>query len=389
MYYIGDEELEAIKRVFNKKSLFRYNAQNKTECELFESEFSSWMGASHALLLSSGTNALLASLMAAGIQPGDEVLVPTYTFVATAAAVVQAGAIPVLVNINENLSLDFEEAEGKVSGKTRALILVHMDGLVADVAEAVKFCNKENIILIEDVAQSAGASFQNKKLGTFGDFGCFSFNDNKNITCGEGGALITSNSLFYERAFCYHDTPVQFSPSKKDFFKEITPFIGSSMRVSEIQGAIMRVQLSRLNLILQKLRERKKILRDTISQNSQFKIISGYSADGECASSLHLLLNDPLEALEVGKKLRGAGLAFYPVTLRPAHASWKWSHLFGKQAHLQDGQNPFLKSDVTVKYDTALFVRSVDILNRTLRMEINIEAGLEETKELALKISKI
>ena len=100
MYYIGDEEIEALKNLFKKKKLFRYSSSNKTECDLFEEEFAAYIKSSHALILSSGTNALVTAMIAAGIQPGDEVLIPTYTFVATAAAVVQVGAIPILVNIN-------------------------------------------------------------------------------------------------------------------------------------------------------------------------------------------------------------------------------------------------------------------------------------------------
>lgn len=386
MYYIGDEEIEALKILFQKKSLFRYSAQYKTECDLFENEFAEWMGSSHSLILSSGTNALVAALMASGIQPGDEVLIPTYTFIATAAAVFQVGAVPVLVNIDENLSLDFLEAQQKLNPSTKALILVHMDGLVANIQGALDFCKNNNLIFIEDAAQAIGGSFLNKKLGSFGLFGCYSFNDNKNISCGEGGALITNNLSCYEKAFCFHDTPVQLSPSKKDLFKHLTPFIGSSMRVSEIQGTLMRVQLKRLDQILKLLRERKSLLVSELQHINSLKIISGYDNQGDCGSSLHLLFQDPLQALQIGQKLRAQGLTFSPVTLRPAHVGWKWSHLLLPQNQLQPNLDEALNKHLLENYHSSHYLKSIDLLNRLLRMEININLSLEETKNIGKTI---
>ncbi|MEQ1721789.1 MAG: aminotransferase class I/II-fold pyridoxal phosphate-dependent enzyme [Pseudobdellovibrio sp.] len=384
MYFIGDEEIEALKKLFAKKRLYRYQGAYESECDLFEKEFSAHFGLEHSLLVSSGTNALSLALLASGLQAGDEVLIPTYTFVATAAAVIHAGGIPVLVNINKNLSLDIEEARSKVSDKTKALILVHMDGLVADVKASFEFCKEHKIVFIEDAAQAIGGSFENKKLGSFGDFGCFSLNENKNISCGEGGILVTQNRESFEKAFCLHDGPAQFNPTKKDFFKEITPFMGLSTRVSEIQGAIMRVQLTRLEFILSELRARKRIMTDCLKE----VCVYGYS-DGECASSLHLQFSDLEKTMMLGKQLREQGHMFLPVTNRPAHASWKWSHLLGENSHLQQGSNPYKNTDKVYSYAAADYVQSVDILMRTLKMDIDIHLSLEGTKLKAQQILKI
>ena len=371
MYFIGDEEIEALKKLFAKKKLYRYNAEQNSECDMFESEFSAFVGTRHSLLLSSGTNALVASMIGAGIQPGDEVLLPTYTFVATASAVVQVGAVPVLVNINENLSLDVTDAKSKISPKTKAIILVHMDGLAADVASALQLTKEHNLILIEDAAQAIGGTFENRALGTFGMFGCFSLNESKNISCGEGGILVTSESAPFEKAFCYHDTPAQFSPSRKNFFKNGSAFLGGSMRVSEIQGAIMRVQLTRLNRILAALRERKNIFTKTLSSSTQARLVSGYCKDGDCASSFHLQFDDPAKFANLVPALREKRLYFAPVTARPAHASWKWGHL------------------LNTGYDNSLYLASIDVLMRTVKMEIDIELSLEETRTQAQNLLKV
>ena len=241
MYFIGDEEIEALKKLFSKKKLYRHQSY-VSECDLFEKEFSAYVTVPHSLLLTSGTNALLLSLLAAGIQTGDEVLIPAYTFVATAAAVVQAGAIPIIVNIDKNLSLDITDAKNKISAKTKALILVHMDGLVANVIDAEKFCKDHSIVFIEDVAQAIGASYDGKKLGSFGAFGCFSLNENKNISCGEGGILITKERKAFEKAFCLHDGPVQFNPNKKEFLPTVDKLreAGVDIKVGELEKDFLK-----------------------------------------------------------------------------------------------------------------------------------------------------
>jgi dTDP-4-amino-4,6-dideoxygalactose transaminase len=389
MYCIGDEEIEALKKLFDRKRFYRYQSTYESECDLFEAEFSTLFNTNHSILLSSGTNALILALLSAGIRPGDEVLIPTYTFVATASAVIHAGAIPVLVNINSDLSLDIEDARAKITDKTKALILVHMDGLVADIAGATQLCREKSLIFVEDVAQAIGASFENKRLGTFGDFGCYSLNENKNITCGEGGILVTSNRTYFEKAFCLHDGPAQFNPTKKDFFKEIEPFMGLSMRVSEIQGTIMRVQLKRLDHILNELRVRKKIFLEQLSHLPSARVVTGYSAEGDCSSSLHLQFDDPSFGAQVSKTLREKALLFAPITIRPAHAAWKWSHLLGEKSHVQPGLNPYHRTEKSYSYPTYQYLDSVEILTKTVKMDIDINKSLSQTEEEARVIRSV
>lgn len=386
MYQIGDEEIDALIKLFAKKKFYRYHPKDPTECDQFEAEFAKWMGSSHSLILTSGTNALLAALLSIGISPGDEVLIPAYTFIATAAAVVQAGAIPILVNIDNNLGMDAQDAKSKITPRTKAIIPVHMDGLAANMSALLELAHTHNLAVIEDVAQAVGGSYQGKALGSMGVFGCYSFNENKNISCGEGGALITNNRKLYERAFCLHDAPVQFSPSRKDFFQEITPFLGFSMRVSEIQGTLMRVQLSRLDNILKSLRDRKRIYVEHLTGLKDVQVLLGHCSEGDCASSLHLQFSDPIQAMTVGKTLREAGALFAPVTTRPAHAGWKWMHLFADHAHIQPSRNPFLNSSEDYSYVTSDYLQSIDILTKTVKMDLNIDLSLEETTKHALLI---
>lgn len=388
MYFIGDEEIEALKNLFEKKRLYRYQSAYQSECDLFEKEFCEYINSPYSLLLTSGTNALYLALVSSGVQPGDEVMIPAYTFVATAAAVLHAGAIPILINIDEQLSLDFSDAEAKLTTKTKAVILVHMDGLVANVSVAKTFCSVKSLVLIEDVAQAIGADFEGKKLGTHGDYGCYSLNESKNISCGEGGILITKLRSQFEKAFCLHDGPSVFSPSKKSFYTEINPILGLSMRVSEIQGAIMRVQLRRLEIILAGLRQRKSIFKEHLSSINIFKIVEGYS-DQECASSLHFQFKDPLQSSHYRKKLSEIGILLGPVTARPAHASWKWSHLLNSESQPHKNCNPYFFSEKKYDYSTMNYLQSVEILTKTEKFEIDLHLTLDHTIALAGKMKEI
>ncbi len=370
MYYLGDEELKALEKLFAKRKLYRYQSSGPTECDLFENEFSKFVGSQHSILLSSGTNSLLAALLASGIKSGDEVLVPTYTFVATAAAVALAGAVPVLVDIDLELGICAKDAAAKITPKTKAVIPVHMDGLAADMNGVLELAKRHDLIVIEDAAQAIGGSYQSKFLGTLGTFGCFSLNENKTISCGEGGILVTNRRDLYEKAFCIHDGAAQFNPTKKDFFVETKAFLGSSMRVSEIQGAVMRVQLSRLQKILVDLRSRKNIFVKHLANLPGVRIPRGHCEAGDCATSLHLQFSTLEGALSAGQKLRKAQFPFIPVTARPAHASWKWSHLFNE-----------------IKMSNPL--ESVAILSRTLKMDIPLFMDLTQTEETAAKIKTI
>lgn len=385
MHYIGEEEIQAIRNVFQKQKLFRHQGNSRGECDLFEEEFAKRFASKHALILSSGTNALVLSLLAAGLNTGDEVLVPAYTFVATASAVVQAGCIPVLVDIDLNLSMDVEDARRKVNEKTKAIILVHMDGLVANILEIEKLCREKNLIFVEDAAQSMGSSWKGQMIGTFGDYGCFSLNENKTLTCGEGGLLITNHSESFQKALCLHDGPLRFNSVRRGEFRDLQPFVGLSMRVSEIQGAIMRVQLKRLDFILQQLAERRNILMESLSSLKRVRVIEGYSK-ANCGSSFHLQFQTLEEGISICRDLQSQGHHISPVTTRPAHVSWKWSEILGKNAHIQEGLNPYLRVQKEYNYSAGNHLSSVDILSRTYKFDISLSQTVDSYIEMSKSI---
>ena len=389
MHFFDERELNAVKRVIEKKKLFRYQVGVESECQAFEREFAKHIGVKHALLVTSGTNALIAALCALDIGPGDEVIIPAYTFVATAIAVYQVGAVPVVANINEQLSFDLADVEKRITAKTKAIIPVHMDGLASDMNGIIGLAKKYKLHVIEDTAQAIGGSYQGKFLGTWGAIGCFSLNQDKNITCGEGGIVVTDDDVLYEKLFCLQDGSGAFNPANKDLFKHITPFMGMSMRVSEISGAIMRSQLERLDEILKLLRERKEIFISALKNISSVKILRGTCEAGDCASALHLGFSDPIQAQLVGRKLREKNMIFIPPTMRPAHVVWKWGPLLAADKARHPAMNPHQFHAEERKYPQVDFLSSTEIIMGIIKMDLSVHWTLKECEAMALELARI
>ncbi|HID90529.1 TPA: DegT/DnrJ/EryC1/StrS family aminotransferase, partial [Candidatus Bathyarchaeota archaeon] len=197
--YIGDGEVEAVLEVLRTKRLSQLTSEKVKE---FEEAFAKYYGVGHAIAVSSGTTALHAALAATGIGPGDEVLLPPYTFVATANAILHQNAVPVFVDIDpKTYNIDPEAIERAITDRTKAVIPVHMLGQPADMDPIMEIAEDRGLVVIEDCAQANGAEYKGRKVGTFGDMGCFSFYANKNMTSGgEGGMIITDDGDLAERA---------------------------------------------------------------------------------------------------------------------------------------------------------------------------------------------
>ncbi|MES2528165.1 MAG: DegT/DnrJ/EryC1/StrS family aminotransferase [Bdellovibrionota bacterium] len=324
MYEIGKEELSALEDLFITKKFFRYQGSGvETQTTFFEKEFSSLIGMNHSLFVTSGTNALILAMEAMGIGEGDEVIIPTYTFIATANAVLSVKAIPVLCGTGNGLTLDPESLKVKITSKTKAIIPVHMDGLPCDMDAIMKIASEKNLIVIEDVAQAVGGSYRGKRLGSIGDAGCFSFNVDKIISCGEGGLVTFRKEEHYKKSLKLHDTPVAFGMTFKEYLSDLPPSPAHSMRVSEIQSAMMRVQLKRLDPILKTLRQKKQEWRKAAS------LLESSDPAGDCGTTVHFNLGDPNKAVAFAQNLTREGIIAVPLYAKPAHCFWQWSSILG------------------------------------------------------------
>jgi 8-amino-3,8-dideoxy-alpha-D-manno-octulosonate transaminase len=354
VYSIGKEELARIEELFLTKKFFRYQGKDvETNCSKFEQQFSEYIGVKHSLFVTSGTNALILALEANGISAGDEVIVPSYTFVATITAVLNVGATPIVANVGEGLTLDVANLHKYLTKKTKAIIAVHMDGLPCEMDHIVSFAKAHSLLTIEDVAQAIGGSYQGKKLGSWGDVSCFSFNVDKIISCGEGGMVCFKNESTFKLALKIHDSPVSFGATHKDYLSDTPPVVGHSMRVSEISAVIMQEQLKRLDFIIAELKRRKSLIFSLLQPIKEM-LLYPYLIEGDCSTHFHLKFSDPITSAELAKKMTAQGLVAVPLYARPAHCYWHWQHLLPQEISLASSQRMHLSNIIRVAVDYSL-----------------------------------
>jgi 8-amino-3,8-dideoxy-alpha-D-manno-octulosonate transaminase len=264
---LGDEERAAAIEVLDSRSLFRYYGPHLLKRTAgFESAVCGSLGARHAVATSSGTGALRAALAALGVGCGDEVIVPAFTFVATVNAVVVAGAVPVFAEVDESLGLDADDVAAKVSPRTVAVVPVHIENVACDLDPLLDVTARNGLAVLEDAAQSMGATYRGRAVGTIGDMGAFSLQLEKNVTAGEGGVVVTDDERLYLRAARYQDQGGQFFTSHGGGrgAELAEPFVGENLRMTEIAAAIAGVQLGRLPGLLDGLRANKVRILDAV-----------------------------------------------------------------------------------------------------------------------------
>jgi dTDP-4-amino-4,6-dideoxygalactose transaminase len=370
MARVGLREWLAIAPVIASGRLGRYGNGEGGPLTKFEANFSAAFGVRHTLTVSSGTAALIAALVAAGVGPGDEVLVPAYTWIATAAAPLAIGAVPVLVDINTTLTIDPTDIRRKITPRTKAIIPVHMANLVCDMDSIMQIAREHGLLVIEDACQAAGVTYKGKRVGTIGDIGAFSFNQFKNICIGEGGAIVTNNDQFFARARMYHDIGAVFR-GHLDNFNE-TPILGVNLKASQIQGAMLGVQLQKLDPMIRRLRRRYDIMSAILSESDLMRI--GPHNDPANAAGLHVIFDTPDEAKSFAEShKRGV----YRVFDSSRHVYTHWLPVV-QQRPVHPKLDPFAWTDRKMDYSAETCPASLDILKRTCRI------GLGENYPLPL-----
>lgn len=289
----GIEEQTAVDRVLQNKSPFRYYGPDVLGMvKSFEQSVIEKFKIRYALGVTSGTASLIVALKAAGIGPGDKVIVPAVTFLATAGAVIAAGAVPVFADVDDSLSLDPDSFESVIDSYTKAVMPVPILGNPCRMDEIVGIARKHGLLVIEDVAQSCGSRYRGKYSGTFGDIGCFSLQLNKIISTGEGGFVITDDQKLIERAIRYHDHGML--REKEGFLskKGDDVFLGVNYRMSEITGAVALEQLKKLDFIISRLKEVKAAIKSRVSDINGITFRRINDEQGDASSALLMFLPD-------------------------------------------------------------------------------------------------
>ena len=258
---IGNEEREAVNEIFDSKSLF-YNGKRVKQ---FEENFASYIGTDYAVAVSSGTAAIKAALIAAGVRPGDEVITQSFTFIATVEAILDVGAKPVIINIDETLNMNPIELRNAITNKTKAVIPVDMLGVSTEVDEINSICKENNIVTIDDNCEALGADWGNKKLGSQFDMCVFSFDNGKTITTGEGGMIVTNNEEYSKLCREYRDHGHENNP-KYPRGRDTHRIFGFNFRTTEINAAIGIEQLKKLDHIVENNRKNYAIYKSELEK---------------------------------------------------------------------------------------------------------------------------
>ncbi len=383
MYRIGKEEIDAVARTINSKDFFKINGSG---CEVlnFESELKEHVDTNYALLLSSGFGALTSALIGLGVGPGDEVIVPGYTYIASALAVIAVGAIPVIADIDETLTLDAGEFEKKISKNTKAVIPVHIMGFPCNLDAICDIAKKHNIAVIEDACQSVGGKYKGRFLGTIGDAGAFSFNYFKVISAGEGGALMTDNRQIYERALIYHDSSaIAFFGTQLDGITEPV-FGGTEFRISDITGAIMREQLKKLPSIINDLHLNKFALIDKLCGKAV--VSPSHDAEGDCATTLSLRFDTADECNAFAEKCGNNGVSVTIPINTGKHIYTNWTQIMEKRGALHPAMDPFkmeANKDLQHNYTMDMCPKTLDLLARTAYVAIDPDWSAEQIEAVA------
>jgi 8-amino-3,8-dideoxy-alpha-D-manno-octulosonate transaminase len=388
--FFGNEEKKEVNDVLETGILMRYgfDAQRKgiyKSLEL-EREITAKFGCKYAQLTSSGTAALTTALSALGVGAGDEVIMPAFTFVASFEAVLSVGAVPVLVDIDETLTLNPEAVRAAISNKTKCVMPVHMCGSMADLDALKNICDENNLVLLEDACQSIGGTYKGKHLGTIGHAGTFSFDFVKTITCGEGGAVMTNNEALYTKCDGYTDHG--HDHKGVDRGADLHPFIGYNFRISELHAAVGLAQIKKLDKFLSIQKKNHSIIKNILAQIPEISFRKVPDAAGDSCTFLSWFL--PTEELmrEVVAEMKAQNILagnFYWFD-NNWHYIRKWAHLKNAAAlnNLNDAQRNALLS-----LQQKDFSVSDAIMNRCVSTSIGLTWTEEQTKEKAEKIKMV
>ena len=314
VHHMDTREIQAAVRLLRARSPFRYyGVKLQKEVEKFEAEFARVLGVKYAIAVSSGTGALHTALSALALGPGQEVIVPAYMWVSVLAAVVNHGAIPVLADIDDTFCLDPADVERKTTPKTTGIILVHMSGAPGDAEAIQKIARQRKLWLLEDCAQCNGGSVRGRKVGTFGDMAVFSFQMNKNMTAGEGGAVVTNDARLYRRAFACHDLGYARDANGRLIFNDPDLQLwGRGYRLDELRASVLRVQLKKLPRILRNMHRSKYRIRQALARFAGVQLRRIIDPKGDTGCFLITTYPDAQTARRVNTALRAEGIATSP-----------------------------------------------------------------------------
>jgi dTDP-4-amino-4,6-dideoxygalactose transaminase len=375
--------------------LARYHREN-SKTERMEREIEERFGVKHVYSVTSGTAALHTAYVAADIGCGDEVLVPGYTFAATAMAVVVSRGIPVWCEIDESMTFDPVAAESRITPRTKAIAPVHMNGYVCDMDAILALASRHNLAVIEDCAQAYGASYKGHRVGTIGSLGCFSISSYKTTGAGEAGLVMTNDDALYARVQGWAEAgglwrPDRFAKARWD--GEL--FSGVNYRMSELEGAVNLIQTRKADAQLARWRTNKRRIIEATPAYCGITAQRIHDVDGEMGHSIGFFASSPQEAVRVVAALRAEGLGAGTRGERPAEDWHYYQHIhqiLDKVPATSDGcpwRCPNASRASFVEYSTDMCPRTLDLTSRFVSVGVNQWWTESDCKQVVAALTKV
>lgn len=389
--YYDQQERQHLNEVLDTGRPFRWygrGSQPPMKVATFEKEFAARMNTKYALAVTSGTAALETAMAALQIGPGDEVIIPAWTWHSSATAVVRAGGLPVFAEIDESFNIDPKDIEHRITPKTKLIMAVHLQGCPADMDAILPIARKHGIKVLEDCAQSVGGSYKGKPLGSMGDISIYSHQLNKTITAGEGGAVVTNDPVLFERASRFHDLGSIRGLHGGIVGKPVLDvFVGANYRMSEFTGGVMLAQLRKLDRIVGDVRSNARRVYDGIRDLSGIRFRHLPDPAGDLGTAVFVRFNTKQQREKFQSMMRAENVPVAPpggsvvmpvlpyiVNKVTVHPDWPtWTSPRGK----------------SIQYGPATCPRTLDILDRFAGPAIDPKYTTRETDDIIAAIRKV
>lgn len=391
---ISDNEIAAVVDVLKRKRLFRFleAGAELSEAARIEQWYCQRLGRKYALAVNGGTAALVCAMYALDLGPGDEVIIPAHTYVATAAAVIAAGAVPVIAEVDSSLNMDPIDLERKITAYTKAIVPVHMRGIPARMDAIMAAATRHHVPVIEDVAQANGGSFKGRLLGTFGKVACFSFQQYKIITSGEGGLVATDDQQALDRARMQHDCAARFweGLGKRNYDFVVS---GENYRLPELSAALFLAQTPRLEPLLAQFRQVKGRIVQGLRDYGRITLQDVPDPSGDCGITFTFFVADKERARPFAAALNAENIRcgnIYDNTIPDRHIYSHWPFMMSGLAEDRRApwKSPFYKGQVK-GYSPTECPRSLDYLGRAIMIFIDQFFTTQDADQVVEAVRKV
>jgi 8-amino-3,8-dideoxy-alpha-D-manno-octulosonate transaminase len=385
--FYDDVEKQELIDVLESRYPFRWWGA-KSKVLQFEKSYAAHIGVKHAIAVTSGTTALYTAMAALEVGPGDEVILPAWTWYADYDAVVLSGALPVFVEIDESFAMDPHQIEAKITPRTKVIAPSHLQGGLADMDAILEIARKHKIRVLEDCAQCAGGKYKGKFVGTIGDMGINSFQLSKTITAGEGGAVVSNDAKLFERAVRFHDVGSLRSPYTEEFKGGLLAgFAACNFRMNEFTGAVLKGQVQKLGTICSRLRANARKVREGIADLPGLKLRKTPDPEGDLGSTVFLLFETRARCDKFKRAMAAEGV--------PAHGPGGSVILpadsrIAQKATVHPAWPSFQSPEgKAIRYGAESCPRTIDILGRAGGVIMDPNFSEEDVKDIVQAIRKV